>query len=178
MSMPRIIVRREEDKDFDDVYNIVKEAFAVAEHSDGNEQDLVVRLRRSKVFIPELSLVAEVNDKVIGHIMFTKLKVGKTEQLCLAPLSVMPEYQGKGIGGMLINEGHKVAKSLNYDFSIVIGYPQYYSRFGYVDAEMYSIRAPFDLPKNVFMACDLSGYNLKIDAIVEYSEEFFVRDDL
>ena len=52
-----MIIRQEKIKDYDDVYHVVKEAFESAEHSDGNEQDLVVELRKSKSFIPELSLV-------------------------------------------------------------------------------------------------------------------------
>ena len=64
----------------------------VAEHSDGTEQDLVVALRKSDSFVPELSLVAEIDGKIAGHIMFTEGKVGNDKVLVLAPLAMAPEY--------------------------------------------------------------------------------------
>lgn len=176
MSRPDVIIRQETEKDFDQVYRVVKDAFASAEYSDGDEQDLVVRLRKSAAFIPELSLVAEVEGKVVGHIMFTKLKAGDKTQLCLAPLSVLPAYQNQGIGGLLIKKGHDTAKNLDYEFSLVIGYPQYYSRFGYVDAGSFGFRPPFELPQNVFMACRLqNGLTDKSVKSVEYPKEFFEK---
>lgn len=73
------------------------EAFAGAQHSDGNEQDLAAALRKSKSFIPELSLVAVEDDRIAGHILFTRALVNHTEVLALAPLSVLPAYQNRGI---------------------------------------------------------------------------------
>lgn len=72
-----MLIRQETGSDFDAVYTIVQEAFAAAEHSDGNEQDLVTELRGSAAFIPELSLVAETDGKLAGHIMFTRGSVGE-----------------------------------------------------------------------------------------------------
>ncbi len=88
-------IRQEEDKDFDTVYKVIKTSFQSAEHTDGNEQDLVNELRKSDAYIPELSLVIEINDIIIGYIMFTKVKIGDSVQLALAPLSVLPNYQNK-----------------------------------------------------------------------------------
>ena len=67
-----MIVRQETSGDYDEVYGLVKEAFASAEHSDGNEHDLVAALRKSAAFVPELSLVAEADGKIVGHILFTE----------------------------------------------------------------------------------------------------------
>lgn len=72
---------------------VIKEAFTNAEHSDGNEHELVTKLRKSDSFISQLSLVAEINGKIVGHILFTKAIVGNNIVLVLAPLSVLPEYQ-------------------------------------------------------------------------------------
>ena len=70
-----IAIRRENVNDYKEVYNVIKTAFATAEHSDGNEQDLVENLRKNNNnFIPELSLVAIDNDKIVGYILFTKIK--------------------------------------------------------------------------------------------------------
>ena len=111
-------IREENKKDFDEVYNVIKTAFKTAEHSDGNEQDLVVDLRKSDNFIPELSLVAVQDNKVVGYILFTKIKIGNFEELALAPLAVLPKYQKQGIGSELIEKGHIIAKKLGYHYSL------------------------------------------------------------
>ncbi len=86
-------IRQKQATDYNMVYRIIKEAFENAEYSDGNEQDLVVSLRKSKSFIPELSLVAIEDSRIVGHIPYTKAFVNKKEVLALAPLSVLPAYQ-------------------------------------------------------------------------------------
>lgn len=65
------LIRQETPNDYDAVYDVVKRAFACAAQSDGTEQDLVVALHGSDAFIPELSLVAEENGKIVGYILFT-----------------------------------------------------------------------------------------------------------
>ena len=170
-----LIIRPETPQDYDEIFKVTLKAFENAEHTDGDEQNLVSRLRSSAAFIPELSLVAETNGKIAGHIMFTKLKAGRTTQLSLAPLSVLPEYQGQGIGAMLIKTGHQIAKDLGYEFSILVGYPSYYPRFGYEDASNFGIKAPFDLPEGVFMACNLQGKKTQLNTTIEYPKEFFEK---
>ena len=113
-------IRQENPNDYEEVYNVIKTAFETAEESDGNEQDLVVDLRKSNNFIPELSLVAVKDKKIVGYILFTKIKIGDNVELALAPLGILPEYQRQGIGGELIKEGHRIAKSLGYHYSVVI----------------------------------------------------------
>ena len=72
-------IRQEQPMDYDVVYQVVKEAFANAEHTDGDEQNSVVRLRNSRSFIPELSLVAVEDEKIVGHILFTREEISYTE---------------------------------------------------------------------------------------------------
>ena len=167
-----IEIRQENNKDYEEVYNVVKMAFESAKHSDGNEQDLVVDLRKSKNFIPKLSLVAVHEDKIVGYIMFTKIKIGKYEELALAPLAVLPEYQKQGIGKKLIKEGHKIAKKLGYHYCIVLGSEKYYPKLGYVPASRYGIKAPFVVSNENFMAVTLNDTNFKISGTVEYAKEF------
>lgn len=171
--MEMIKIRQETPEDYVKVYNLVKAAFEHAEHTDGDEQNLVGRLRQSDAFIPELSLVAEIAGEIVGHIMFTKLKVGETTQLALAPVAVSPECQGKGVGRDLILKGHEIAKNLGFEYSILIGHPTYYPRFGYLDAANFGIQAPFDLPEGVFMAINLQGKKTILNNVVEYPKEFF-----
>lgn len=95
-------IRAERPTDRDTVYRIVQKAFETAEQSDGNEQDLVNALRKSHTFVPELSLVAKIDEKIIGHILFTKLQIGEHTALVPAPLSVLSQYQRQGIGTSLV----------------------------------------------------------------------------
>ena len=165
-------IRKEAVNDYDEVYNLIKVAFKTAKHSDGNEHDLVINLRKSNNFIPELSLVAIKDNKIVGYILFTKIKIGEYEELALAPLVVLPNYQGKGIGSSLVKEGHKIAKILGYHYSIVLGSNEYYKRFGYVPAIKYDIKAPFDVASENFMAIKLNDINEKINGTVCYAKEF------
>ena len=165
-------IRQENQNDYKEVYSVVKKAFETAEHSDGNEHDLVTVLRNSKNFIPELSLVAIEDNKIVGYILFTKVKIGDYEEVALAPLAVLPEFQKKGIGGSLIKKGHEIAKKLGYHYSIVIGSEKYYPKFGYVPAIKYGIKAPFQVDNENFMAVKLNNSIMEIKDIVEYAKEF------
>ncbi len=167
-----IEIRQESQKDYEEVYRVVKTAFETAEHSDGNEHDLVVALRNSDSFIPELSLVAVKEDKIVGYILFTKIKIGNHEEIALAPLAVLPEYQKQGIGSMLIEQGHKIAKQLGYHYSIVLGSENYYPKFGYIPAIQYGIQAPFDVADENFMAIKLNATDTEIEGVVQYAKEF------
>lgn len=167
-----IEIRQENQKDYEEVYMVVKTAFEMAEHSDGNEQDLVVDLRNSDSFIPELSLVAVKEDKIVGYILFTKIKIENHEEIALAPLAVLPEYQKQGIGSMLIEQGHKIAKKLGYHYSIVLGSENYYPKFGYIPATQYGIQAPFDVANENFMAMKLNDTDIEITGVVQYAKEF------
>lgn len=167
-----LTIRQENKNDYEEVYKVIKTAFETAEHSDGNEQDLVVALRKSDNFIPELSLVAVMDNKIVGYILFTKIKIGKQEELALAPSGVLPEYQKQGIGRTLIQEGNKKAKELGYHYSVVLGSDKYYPKFGYVSAKEYGIVAPFDVPDENFMAIKLNDTDIEIKGIVQYAKEF------
>ena len=167
-----IEIRQESQKDYEEVYMTVKTAFETAEHSDGNEQDLVVALRNSDSFIPELSLVAVKEDKIVGYILFTKIKIENHEEIALAPLAVLPEYQKQGIGSMLIEQGHKIAKQLGYHYSIVLGSENYYPKFGYIPAIQYGIQAPFNVADENFMAIKLNATDTEIEGVVQYAKEF------
>lgn len=167
-----MLIRKEEPKDYEIIYSVVKDAFGSAEHSDGNEQDLVNALRKGEAFIPDLSLVAEIDGKIVGHIMFTRAEVGEATVLVLAPLSVLPEYQRKGIGLSLIKEGHKIANRLGYEYSIVLGSQSYYSKTGYLPADKFGIKPSFDVPSENFMACKIKKDASDIHGIIKYAKEF------
>lgn len=174
MNINKLIIRQEQKDDHVQVYNLVKEAFESAEHSDPDEQNLVERLREAKEFVPELSLVAELDGELVGHILFTEIRIGEKKALALAPVSVVPKYQSRGIGSELITKGHKIAKSLGYALIVVLGHEKYYPKFGYVKASPYDIKAPFEVPDENFMVLELKENALnQTKGIVEYSSKFF-----
>lgn len=172
-----IKIRQEKEKDYKLSESVVARAFKHAEQTDHKEHLLVAKLRKSDIFIPELSLVAELDGEIVGHIMFTKLFIenegNKYESLGLAPVSVLPEHQNKGIGSKLINEGLKIAKEIGFKSVIVLGHDKYYPRFGFKPASTWAIKSPFDVPNEVFMALELEVRGLKgVSGTVVYGKEF------
>ncbi len=173
-----ITIRQEEPKDYAAVSRVIKTAFAREDMSNHDEQDLVKRLRQSEQFIPQLSLVAEVEGNVVGHILLSPVIIRNSEEsfesLALAPLSVLPQFQRKGIGTKLIQEAHHRAKQLDYQSVVVLGHNEYYSKFGYQAADRFGITFPFDVPKENCMAIELMEGSLNdVRGMVEYPKEFY-----
>ena len=170
----QLTIRQETPDDFKETFEANHGAFG-----QDKEAKLVDALRRnSTVFIPELSLVAIGNNKIVGHILITKLIIKDNngnmhESLGLAPMAVRPEFQKIGIGGQLIIQGLKIAKELGFKSVIVLGHEQYYPKFGFEPADKWNIKAPFDVPSHFFMAIELVKDGLKnISGIVIYPKEF------
>ncbi|TYP54234.1 GNAT family N-acetyltransferase [Thermosediminibacter litoriperuensis] len=173
-----ITIRQETEKDYKVSEFIVKEAFNDAVYSDHKEHLLVAKLRNSDAFIPELSLVAELDGEIVGHIMLTKVIIKNSEReyesLALAPVSVLPQYQNKGVGSALIVESLKIAKRLGFKSVIVLGHSKYYPRFGFKPASIWGIKAPFDVPDESFMALELESGSLDgVSGVVVYPKEFY-----
>lgn len=148
-------IRKEEPKDREAVYRLVREAFASAAHADGTEQDLVEALRQDPAFVPALSLVAEAEGEPVGHILLTEAAVGGETVLALAPLSVKPAFQRQGVGTALICAAHSTAAALGYGWSVVLGSEAYYPRLGYAPAAQFGIAAPSGIPAENLMAVRL-----------------------
>ncbi|MBX2922219.1 MAG: N-acetyltransferase [Chitinophagaceae bacterium] len=166
-------IRQETQDDFNVVFEVNKLTFG-----QENEAKLVELLRQSNAFVAELSLVATVDNKIIGHILFSKIIIvddnhNEFESLALAPMAVIPEFQQKGIGGQLIRSGLDKAKELQYQSVIVLGHEHYYPKFGFVPADKWNIKAPFDVPANVFMGIELTTDGLKdVSGTVKYPKAF------
>lgn len=174
----KYLLRQEKVSDHAEVESLIKEAFADVELSDHREHDLVTRLRKSPSFVPALSIVAESEGKIVGHILFTRIKIEHEDEsheaLALAPVSVLPDHQGRGIGAALIKEGHKVAQRLGFKASVLLGHETYYPRFGYERASTFGISLPFEVPDENVMAFALQeGALIHMRGTVEYDAAFF-----
>lgn len=171
-------IRKEENKDYKEVFNLIKNAFENEVYTDHKEQFLVERLRNSEAFVPELSLVAEVDGEIAGYVLLTKIKIINNDlqktSLALAPIAVLKKYQGKGIGGKLILEAHQRAKELGFGSIILLGHEKYYPKFGYKMTKNYGIKLPFEVPDENCMLIELTENALKdVSGIVEYPKEFY-----
>lgn len=175
MKKNNYVIKESESKNYAEISQVVKLAFETAKYSDGNEHVLVNELKDSNSCVHELSLIACEDQVIVGHIMFTVGRVDSEDVLILAPLSVLPSHQGKGIGRSLINEAHKIAATLGYNYSIVLGEREYYEKSGYVVAERYGISAPFKIAKDYFLACKLRRDAPIISGIVNYPIEFGIN---
>lgn len=113
-----------------------------------------------------------VAGEIAGHIMFTKGKVGDDTVLVLAPLSVSPSFQKRGVGAALIAEAHKLAKETGYQYSLVLGSEKYYPRFGYLPAQQCGIKVPDGIFSANFMAIKLMENVAPISGAVAYAKGF------
>jgi len=106
-----------------------------------------------------LSLVAEVDGSIGGHILFSRMWIDTSQSLvsavALAPVAVLPEYQRKGIGGLLVRRGLELLRDRGERIVIVVGHPTYYPRFGFSTEAARSLESPF--PREAFMAMELVG---------------------
>jgi len=126
-----ILIRDEQNTDIQAIFDLTQKAFNDVEHSSHTEQFIVNALRESKQLT--VSLVAETQGKVIGHIAFSPVSIsdGTTNWYGLGPISVLPEYQGKGIGSKLMKKGLNRIKTLNAKGCVLLGDPNYYGKFGF-----------------------------------------------
>jgi putative acetyltransferase len=167
-----MIIRIEKEDDYSPVKALNEIAFA-----QPDEAELVSKLRQNPDYIPELSLVAEENNKIIGHILFTTIEIVDGDQrhksLALAPMSVLPEHQNKGVGSALIEAGFQKAHELGFASVIVLGHPKYYPRFGFIPAEQFNIHPPVEEWSPSFFAKELTEGSLKdVSGTVQYLPEF------
>jgi len=138
-----VTLRPEEERDFPIVEELTREAFWDVYCPGCNEHLLVHKLRKADVFVKELDFVALCDNKITGNIMYAEAAVKNNDAehtvLTFGPVSVLPEYQNRGIGGKLINETIKLSKEMGYKGIIIYGDPEYYKRFGFKQSKEYQI---------------------------------------
>ena len=165
-----MIIREETPTDFEGVWELSAAAFETEV-----EANLVNLLRESDIFY--ISLVAEQNEKMIGHILFTPVALegdnSGIKLAGLAPMAVIPNLQKQGIGSRLVAEGIERCKSVGFDTIVVLGHPEYYPRFGFVPSVNYNIMSEYDVPDEAFMILELTkGCLTGKQGKIKYHEAF------
>ncbi len=160
-----ISIRTESENDFREVENMVREAFWDIYKPGAAEHLVLHKLRKSPAFVPEFHLIACDDGKIVGNIAYSKAYIRNAgderfEVLCMGPLSVLPDYQGKGIGGLLLRESIGRARQFGYRAIVIFGNPGYYRRFGFQDAGNFHIATSDGHNFDAFMVLDLSGNRL------------------
>ncbi len=145
-----MIIRREESADIPKIRRVNKEAFETQ-----MEADLVDALREDGAVV--ISLVAIDKSEIIGHILFTKVSLEGFDIpiIGIGPMAVLPEHQGKGVGTQLMKVGLEECELKNYEAVVVLGYQDYYTRFGFSPSIEYGIKSEYDVPPEVFMVKEL-----------------------
>ena len=130
--MTTLIIRKEQPADYDLIFCLTQTAFEPKAFSDGTEANVIDRLRTSGDLT--ISLVAESDTDLIGHVAFSPVQIGQfsTGWYGLGPVSVHPDHQLKGVGSALIEKGLTQLRERDADGCALIGDPNYYSRFGFV----------------------------------------------
>ncbi|MGP1387450.1 MAG: GNAT family N-acetyltransferase [Thainema sp.] len=112
--------------------------------------DLITDLLGDPSAYPLVSLVATIDDRVVGHILFTNTTIKQAQRAVssaiLAPLAVHPDHQNQGIGGQLIQAGLKQLQSAGTELVFVLGYPDYYPKYGFSPAGVKGFDAPHPIP--------------------------------
>lgn len=159
-SMLNIKFRAEKPEDYRVVEELTREAFWNHHVPGCDEHYLVHIMRNSKAFIKELDMVAIVDDIIVANIMYTKAKIlcdnGQVRDIIsFGPISVLPNFQGKGIGSMLIEHTKVLARNLGYSAILIYGDPNFYSRVGFITAENFGIGTADDMYAVPLQACEL-----------------------
>ena len=143
-----IEIRDESPRDVDTVRDVTRQAFG-----QDHEGRIVDALRQNDGIL--LSLVAEVDGAVVGHILFSPLRVGTMQGAALGPMAVAPGQQRRGIGSQLVERGLDRLRAKGCPFVVVIGHPDFYPRFGFEPARSYGLTCEWDVPADAFMVAIL-----------------------
>ncbi len=154
MTTQNILVRNENKNDIAAISEVTAAAFETLEISDHTEQFIVEALRSAGVLT--ISLVAEVDGRVVGHIAFSPVTMsdGTRDWYGLGPVSVLPEYQRMGIGKALIGEGLSRLKALGARGCCLVGHPEYYRKFGFENPTGLGLEG---VPAEVFFVLSFDG---------------------
>jgi putative acetyltransferase len=149
-------------------------AVTAAAFGKQNEARLVEAIRASEEWVPELTLVAEDDERIVAHVMYSYSALGgsDTPLLQLSPLSVVPARQSQGIGTALTRESLRLADERGEPLVLVLGHPTYYPRFGFRPASELGLLPPNPGWAPAFMAAPLSAYDPSLRGRVTFAPPF------
>ena len=164
-----MLIRAEERRDWAAVHAVNVSAFETPA-----EANLVDALREQAQ--PLVSLIAEDNGAIVGHIMFSPVSLSGRPALKivgLAPMAVAPAHQRKGIGSALVRAGLEQCKQLGFGAVVVLGHPAYYPRFGFSSSTRFGIGCEYEVPEEVFMVVELqAGFLRGASGKIKYHSAF------
>jgi len=164
-----MLIRKEDPNDYAAVHAVNAAAFETQA-----EANLVDILRKDAQ--PIVSLVAEEEGVIMGHILFSPVLLSGFTDLKimgLGPMAVAPKFQRKGVGSALIETGLELCKQLGHGAIIVLGHPGDYPRFGFRPSVLYDITCEYDVPEDVFMVIELQpGYLEGSSGVIKYHPAF------
>ncbi|MFC2049559.1 GNAT family N-acetyltransferase [Chloroflexota bacterium] len=140
-----------------------------------SEARIIEKLRNRGLLT--ISLVAIQDNKIVGHIAFSPVKIesehSSFEAIALAPMAVLPAHQNKGIGSQLVRAGLEKCRSLGYEAVVVVGHPNYYPRFGFITAKPKGLKCEFEVPDEAWMVLELrEGALAGRQGTVKFQPEF------
>jgi predicted N-acetyltransferase YhbS len=160
-----ILLRLEEEKDYNSVENLTREAFWNVYKPGCDEHLLVHNIRKKKEFIKALDYVAIFNNEIIGNIVYAKAKIidisKEYDMLTFGPVSVLPMYQKNGVGKKLIEHTITKSKKMGFNAIIIYGNPKYYERFGFRNSKEYKITDMEGNYNDALMALELYPKSLE-----------------
>ncbi len=163
-------IRPEQPKDESAIRDVLTQAF----HPSKGESSLVDQLRQQNAFT--LSLVAVIDEVIVGHLLFTPATIVPQTPIALAalgPVAVLPAYQSQGIGSQLITSGLNTCQERGYEAVAVLGHADYYPRFGFVPSIEFGLKCEWEVPEPVFMVKELKhGILRKQEGVVKYLPAF------
>jgi len=166
-----ISIRRERPEDIAPIRTVNEAAF-----EQTTEADIIDALR--DVCPDVLSLVAESDGEIVGHILFSPVTIEdgspSRQGMGLAPMAVTPDRQRQGIGSELVQAGLEILRKQGCPFVIVLGHPEFYPRFGFVPASRYGLRCQWEgVPDAAFMVLVLDASSMAgVSGVARYREEF------
>ncbi len=166
-----MIIRKETVADIDAITQVTRAAFKTLEINDNTEQFIIKALRQSGALA--ISLVAEIDQQIVGHIAFSPVKIsdGASGWYGLGPVSILPKLHRQEIGKALIKKGLSLLQDANAQGCALVGYPDYYKRFGFKNYEKLIYEG---IPPEVFLILPFTE-NIP-QGIVKFDEGFAAKE--
>ena len=171
--MGNISIRQAVDGDIEEIKDVIKEAFyRPGKDEHFNEWEFTDKVRSDPGFIPELCLVATINQEIVGYILLSRASIGEHVGLSLGPLAVKPSYQGKGVGRRLIANGLKTSTEMGFAWVALIG-GDYYRQFGFEAASKHKIVLSDNHPENPYLQIKFLDSDKRVSGKMRFCDAFY-----